>query len=245
MYDHILSWLSLIIGIIGSVGGVKYLFDLYNRRVKNSTFFKIFDIKKEDKIIIVLPTQPGFPDSPNIPTTHEDLMALVVIIAQFIKHGVEHEIKLHNALSQEEKSENLFLICGPVGNTITKELLYTVDLPYKFVKKGDEWKIIDKKGNISHGDVKYGEMDFAITAKLPNPWQHPKRSTNIYLAAGIEGLGTWGGAQYLVDETVSLYKDLLAESSRDSHVSFVAVIQSESNGPKMPAISRLHTKLFR
>ena len=228
--DDVIKAMELI-GSGVTIGGL--LVHVYDNKLQHwlidRNFWNIFDLAKNEKIILVMPTAETFtsksPLDPNTITTIEDSMAMSSIISAFLDHGIEPKIKVHTEITEQDKEEHLILICGPVGNKITKELFTTrtMRFPFRFFYNGKSWEIKDENGDVVHPE-KNSTKDYAIMAKLSNPWshEHPKK---IYLAAGIEGLGTWGAGCYLSKKVTGITKELKwrRASERSNFMSVVSV----------------------
>jgi hypothetical protein len=235
-----------IFGILGAMSGILLIKDWYNKKFRDRSFYQIYRIAKNRKVVIVCPTQSGTDASPNILTTHEDSMALAAIQNQFVEHGLSHDVRLHSDMRDEDRSEYLFLICGPAGNSLTRSFLChpSVGIPYRFSRTTDNWAIYDKDGQQAHAPPIPGQLDFAIIAKLSNPWSSPENITCVYLAAGIEGLGTWGAAYHLAKRVDDLERRLRAEKAGSSLVSFAGIIKSQSNGLYPPITTIVELKVL-
>lgn len=242
--------ISMILAVIGSIGGLLWLIERYRRWRGRKSFWKIYGIEENEKIILVVPTggkcidkdltsqnQPE--DFPNIITTIEDSRAKASILRTFLDHGIQLEVKLHSQISDQEKMEHLFLICGPVGNLVSRELLARQDVSfhYKFVKDGI-WKICDANGYQVHPEVDLINRDVAIIAKLQNPWSSSERPRYIFFAAGLEGLGTWGAAFTLSQKAEKVIQYLKGQCEVDGNSKFVGVVSvvRQINNPPLTEI---------
>ncbi|MFQ5874583.1 MAG: hypothetical protein ACE5JL_12390 [Dehalococcoidia bacterium] len=230
---------------LGAIGGSFWIQGQLDRKLKNRAFNRLFNIRPNEKLVIVCPSQSQLSVPPNVVTTHEDSMALAAIQSQVIEHGVPHKVKLHLHLDNKDKAEHLFLVCAPKSNSATRESLSypSRQLPFVFSEVGGKWVIQDDRGHQTYAPSEPGRLDFAIIAKAANPWSSQERRTFVYIAAGIEGLGTWGAAYYLATRTDDLARKLRAERI-SSATAFVALIRSEGRGNYPPVPTLLEVRVL-
>ena len=119
--------------------------------------------------------------------------------------------------------KNVFLFCSPKSNPVTRvfmdELSRTGLLEWRFVEDqaSGQWRIEGKRGHwnspsyaqeaallamnrpLSEGRVD----DYAIFARLPNPWN---LKAKVFILAGIRGLGTRGAGDFLRDNLPMIKK---------------------------------------
>lgn len=253
MFESLPTVIGLILGVLGAIGGVLWLKDKYKRNFKDSSFWKVYNVDRSDTIFLVVPSGGKCSDqegpetqltqaSPNIITTVEDSMAKGAILGSLIEKGLGQEIRLHSVLSETEKQEHLFLICGPAGNLISQSLLNNQRFlfPYKFAKDVI-WRIKDDKNSIIHPDVDSVTKDYAIIAKLPNPWSHPDYPKNLYFAAGIEALGTWGASHFLSNKTEKIIQYLEGPCRVNGKSYFVGIVSVERQN-NLPVVEITHLK---
>jgi hypothetical protein len=188
--------------------------------IRRNRFNKIFGCLRGHRILIVCPSQKQSDDLPNVLTTYEDSMAQHIIQTQLVRHGIDAKFRLHRDIKPDEKSENLFLICGPVSNIITKEFLTEVNLPFRFKRPGvdshdarnwldtRDWVIANRRDRQAHPPIADGDIDYAIIARVNNPWSGPDDQKFVYLVAGIAGLGTWGAAYFLSSRPREVFRRL-------------------------------------
>lgn len=249
-----LAIVGIILGILGSIGGILWLLEKYKKLLKDRAFWNIYDIEKNSRIILVIPTggkcfdteiesAEEYQADPNLITTIEDSMAKASILSNLIDHGIQPEVKLHTQIDDLDKMEHLFLICGPVGNLLSRELLtrHDVPFPYKFVKN-KTWEIQDAEGNPLHPEADFIKRDYAIMAKFSNPWSTSERPTNIYFAAGIEGLGTWAASYQLSTKCINITKYLTGQCDSRANSKFAAVISAERRHNFSPIVNITHMK---
>ncbi|HEU4758997.1 MAG TPA: hypothetical protein VFT91_03345, partial [Dehalococcoidia bacterium] len=115
-------------------------------------------------MLIVIPTQCDVDMAPNIPTTIEDSMAQAAIQSQFVQYGIGQEVWLHYSIPQERRAEHLFLICGPVSNSVSRALFSSqaVGIPFTFDVSDPDWKILNKYHRPAHPPPQPGVEDYAI-----------------------------------------------------------------------------------
>jgi hypothetical protein len=233
---------GLVIGLVGAPGGIVWFYDFYRRRLRGRAFWKIFGACREERLLLVIPSggkcfdvddpeKNYIPPNPNLITTVEDSMAKGLILEGMLRNGIIIDIALHTDISSTARAGNLFLICGPVGNQVSRALLSRRDLnlPFKFKRDGT-WKIVDSQGSVVHPDVDSIKSDYAIAAKLENPWAPSDRPAKIFLAAGIEGLGTWGAASLLIREPDMMVRYLTGPAKASASADFCTVLLVSREG---------------
>ena len=119
-----------------------------------------------------------------------------------------------------DKQQNVVLICSPKANLITKEIFKTKpdlikNIDFKICKEGeypDSWYIVFEGANLESPSYKQTEQysqqgkkpedevleDYALLARIPNPWNENKK---LIIVSGIRGIGTWGAARCLREHT--------------------------------------------
>lgn len=233
--------LAFVLAFFGAISGFVFLRDKY-KEIRHRDFGHLYRDTKDTGLIIVCPSQPNLNLLQGIKgtvSTHEDSLALAMLETEFRERKINHAVHLHFDLQDEEKSKHLFLICGPVGNSVTKSFLdESPDFPYGFTYINDHWIIRNQDGRQAHPDKVQNDLDFAIIAKYHNPWSRPESPTNVYIAAGIDGLGTWGAAYYLAKRTSDLQKTLRHEGGSLSASNFAGIISAKKRG-RQPPITHL------
>jgi len=246
---------GLALGVLGAIGGFLWIRDYAKRWITARAFWRIFDFHPGQRVIVVVPTggkcsDRDGPDSmpvpgPNIVTTIEDSMARSAIYGVMIAHGITPEVRLHSDLADKERAEHLVLICGPAGNCITRDLLERTDLihHYTFSRTGGHWSILDVDHSVVHSYTDGATIDYAIIAKYKNPWALAAERRNVYVLAGLEGLGTWGAAHFIATRTNILLRYLKAPGSVNSNSCFSAVATVRRDGGECPRVDevRVHS----
>lgn len=244
---------GLVLGCLGAIGGLLWVRDYVKRRLTGRAFWRIFDIDPTERVIVVVPTggkcsDRDGPDSaptpgPNILTTVEDSMARAAVYGALIAHGITPEVRLHSTISEDDLAEHLVLICGPAGNCVTRDLLARTDLfhPYTFSRDDGQWSIREADHTVVHAYTDGTTLDYAVIAKYRNPWSTERR--NVYVLAGLEGLGTWGAAQFLVTQSDVLVRYLKASRRVSSHACFSAVASVRRQGGEGPRVDNVRIKV--
>jgi len=223
----VINIISLVFGVLGSIEVVISLRKRYRVYIKRRGFNTIFGDLKHSGVIIVCPSIAVAGSGPNVRTTYEDSLALAGIQVQFAEHGIQQRVCLHSHLTPGDRMKNLFLICGPKGNSVTSKLLdHTgVDIPYRFTDNSGNCEIRNGSETATHPAFRPGEIDYGIVARVRNPWSAPDHPTTVFLAAGIEGLGTWGASHYMTNMSSELIRRLRAE--RQDVRRFAAIVESK------------------
>jgi len=214
-----------LLGGLGAIGGLQYCKYRYERHVSHRSFFKVFPVISPQRLAVVCPTQPdreGF----HHPEIHDDLVAATVVASALQRNGTQFDIRLSSQVTETERLGSMFLICGPVGNKITGDILKEVLLPLRFDKGADgRYRIVDGDGQTAHGP-QGASHDYALIAKVRNPWAD-QGDAYIYVAAGIGRLGTQGAARLLCEET-KLITQRLHEKSHTA-LCFVGVVECKGD----------------
>lgn len=231
-----LSWSAFITHSIFAAAGAAGAWAVQVLREKHAdrAFRRLYHLPLPSRsaVKIICPSQPSDLGR-NVPTTFEDSAAQALVQAALLRRRVEAGLMLHTAVSDLDKRDNLFLVCGPAGNTVTQSVLETVKLPFLFAQIAGSWKIVDRDGNVAHPDPSAPHTDYGIAATLNNPWSLEER--RIWLAAGIRGLGTLGAAR-LMTERINL---LRAHAGSRLNESFAALIEAKHAEPGPPEVAVL------
>lgn len=259
---------GLVLSALGAISGGIWLRDKFRRQISDRSFHSVFNITDSDMIVVVptggkcfdrdpngaIRTKPDFhtsllaaPDEletlrieyqPNILTTVEDSMARGLIVEAFVKHGINTDVRLHTSITEADRAKNLFLICGPVGNSVTRAVLQRKDvvLPFRFGISAEsrEWQISDAKGLPMHPLANFQTSDYALIVKLDNPFSGPGERTKLFICAGIEGLGTWGACALVVKHPDWLTKRLAHELGLKPESNFCAFVSVSREGGGLP-----------
>lgn len=246
---------GLVLGSLGAIGGLLWVRDKAKRRLTARAFWRIFDIDPAERVVVVVPTggkcsDRDGPDStplpgPNIITTVEDSMARAAVYGALIAHGITPEVRLHSTLSEDDRAEHLVLICGPAGNCVTRDLLARTDLlhHYTFFRDDGQWSIKDAEHTIVHAQTDGATLDYAVIAKYRNPWSRPTERRNVYVVAGLEGLGTWGAAYFLATQADVLVRYLKAPGRVNTHTCFSAVASVRREGGEFPRVDNVRVQV--
>lgn len=229
-----MDYFSIATGVLGSIGGVLWLADKSWKAFNDRAFSALMGKPKESGLVVVCPTQPLEPGSLNTATTYEDSLAQAEIQTQLSRRDLHHEVRLHSAINSSDLQQNLILICGPVGNSITRKLFDTYKMPFEFAKLAQQWAIVDKSRVPRYHESADPNEDNAIIAVVPNPWARPDRPTRVILAAGIRGLGTWGAAVQLSSQANSLARRLKAENVELGAPWFAGVVRVRRDESRPP-----------
>ena len=187
----------------------------------------------ESTVRIICPTQPHtFADG--IASTYEDSVAQGLVQPALLRRGVEARLVLHHSVSRDAMTEDMFLVCGPVGNSVTKSLFEANPLPFCFASVDGSWRIVDSSGDLAHPMIDGPKRDYGIAAALSNPWS--RDGNRIWLAAGIRGLGTMAAARVMTERL-----DLLRRQSaaRNLSASFAALVEATPREAGLPEVSVL------
>jgi hypothetical protein len=225
---------GLILGALGAIGGIQWINQKIRRRAERS-FRSLFLLDLVNSFVIVCPTQPATEAAPNVATTFEDSLAQAALQIELIKRGVTAVARLHLRVAEDDKRGNLILICGPVGNPLTAQLLAECRLAFEFKPTADGYIIVDRSSGAQvHPNPIHRKVDFAILARVRNPWASSSEQTWVFVAAGLEGLGTWGAAHLLASDPTGILDRLRVDGLRYKEDEFVALIESESRGDYPP-----------
>lgn len=252
----VMLMIGLILSVLGAIGGILWVKDKFHLHLRERAFWSIFTIQRTARILVVVPTGGRCVDrdspncstspAPNVITTIEDSMARACVIASLIDHGFNPEIRIHSALTAEERRENLILICGPAGNCVSRDILMRSDIPHHFTfchsEKG--WLIVDGVGKPIYNETDSVQRDYAILTKYPNPWASLGAPRTIYFVAGIEGLGTWGAASVLASHGDLLMSHLKALLQGRSMSWFSALLLVERNETSSPTIGDVQVRAW-
>ena len=220
-----LEVLGFALTLVGSIGGFLWLNGKRHEWFEDRAFRRLFGAAAKTGLLVVCPTQTSESGSPNVATTFEDSLAQAELQTRLSRRDVAQSAKLHTQISDPDWQNSLILICGPVGNSVTRKLFEELKLPYCFKQVDSSWTIADQSGTTRHFPSGSQDEDLALVAALKNPWARPERRANVYLAAGINGLGTWGAAVQLASGANDLVARLKAERIDPKHQGFVAVLR--------------------
>lgn len=144
---------------------------------------------------------------------------------------------------------NLVLICSPKRNPITSAVLRHksvrasfhcefvelfgggADIPPRWVLLFEGTKIHSPSYEQELANADCVE-DFALLAKFPNPWNP---NATILVAAGIRGYGTWGAAEFLLNNGTKLFE-------RTKGTDFAAVVKATVAGSSISSEFSDHFK---
>lgn len=221
LIDPIIQFLGIVGTIIGGYEALKRGFTFASTKIMKRHQTRVWPVRSKDKLLIVCPLQPDVTQQ-SLPTTHHDALAAMEVMLAATKRGVDAKILLASQLTDQDIRQNMFLICGPVGNAMTAKFLDRIRLPFTFKKSGGNgYVIVDGGEHVAHPTAD-SKRDFALIAKTTNPWGPP--GTWIFLAAGIHGLGTTGSASYLVTRFNQIAQQLRANGMRERD-NFAAVLE--------------------
>lgn len=223
-----------ILAGLGAIGGILWIKEYVRSRIRDRAFCFLFAIPQGNTWVIVCPTQPDADFGPNRPTTFEDSLAQAELQTELAKRGMRTAVRTHLETTENHKSGNMALICGPVGNLVTRELLSKQRLPFMFREKDSRHIIVDTSEQQLHPETVPGEVDFAILARIKNPWIAQSDTAFVFLAAGIHGLGTWGAAHLLAVRPDVVCRRLKADRFRGKDVEFAALIRVTRRGDYPP-----------
>lgn len=236
MLHEVLMVLVIVVGVAEIAIPVSHW---WRSRVRARLVKDLFPLSEQRRLIIICPSQSSAADSPNVATTHEDGLALAALLGKCVEHGIAHSVKLHTQVTDDDKAQDLFLICGPGGNTVTKQLFGTpsVGMAFHFVESSRGWNIVGNDEQPVHPTVDGRDRDYAILARVRNPWARPSHPTFVYLAAGIYGLGTWGATYYMANDAPSLAAHLrTGVGNFGSETRFAAVVEVCRQGVSSPIV---------
>lgn len=214
----IANFILAIIGAFGGVGGTIYL---YRRHIKQRRLTKFFPLLSDQRLTIVCPVRTdrkGF-HQPEIP---DDVIAATLVATMALKSDILFDIISPTQLEPSQRQGHLFLICGPIGNSLTKEVLEKYSLPLRFGQsKNGKWQIVDEQGKVAH-PPQGASHDYALVAKVRNPWV-TTGDVYVYVAAGIGRLGTQGAVRFLCEDVKQIAKRLHEKSS--TATCFVGIVE--------------------
>jgi hypothetical protein len=211
----------------------------WKNRVRARLVKDLFPLSPERRLIIICPSQSNPADSPNVATTHEDALALAALLGKCVEHGIAHSVKLHTQITDDDKAQDLFLICGPGGNSVTKALfnIPSAGIGFHFLQSESGWSVVGNDNQPVHPKVDGRERDYGVLARLRNPWARPGHPTFVYLAAGIHGLGTWGATYCLSNDVPRLAGQLRSTVGRfGPDTRFTAVVEVLRQGVSSPLV---------
>src|SRR5947207_1859682 len=105
---------GIVLGCLGAIGGVIWLTDQLQTRIRARAFFELFSLS--DEILIVVPSLGR--SGPNITMTFEDALACATAQTAFVKHGLSYRVKLHTQITPDDRASNLLLIGGEIVNDV-------------------------------------------------------------------------------------------------------------------------------
>ncbi|MBZ0131708.1 MAG: hypothetical protein K8F53_03765 [Rhodocyclaceae bacterium] len=221
------SALTFVLALLGAISGMLFIKDKWKAHVADRSFRQLFATGGAP-IVVVCPTQSGVSADPNRASTFEDAMAQTYIVGALASRGSFAESQLHDNIDDRMRKSDLFLICGPAGNSITKAVFEQVNVPFVFVQVEGGWQIHEVGGGSIF--TRQETVDYAIVAAIRNPWNS---SSRVWIAAGISGLGTMGAAYLLTHKSGQLEAALKAENLKlsDSFAAVAPVVQVPT-GPK-------------
>jgi hypothetical protein len=234
--------LGLFVGLIGGFSFYNWIWNRLVKRWDKKRFLNFYPTKnKEERLLIVVPTQKIYNTSPNVITTHEDAMAQAELQCEFIKYGITHDIVLdRDVTDQLLRERNIILICGPGGNSITKKLYNhnSHGIPVNFLNKNGAWSIINPDKHPWNRDKAVTGTDYGILVRTNNPWSRQNNLNKwLILGAGIEGLGTWGAIHVISQKTKELWGELKSKKVDKSNPRFWAIIKATRNKSQSPTTS--------
>lgn len=234
--------IGLFLGLIGGFSFYHWMGIRLVKRWEKGHFLKFYRTgNKEERLLIVVPTQKIYDTSRKAITTHEDAMAQAELQCEFIKYGITHDIVLDiNVTDQLLRERNIILICGPVANSITEKLYNhnSHGIPVKFANKNGAWSIINIDGHSWNRDKTATDTDYGILVRTSNPWSRSHNLNNwLVLGAGIKGLGSWGAVHLISQETKALWRELKSKKVDKSNPHFWAIIKASRNESQSPTTS--------
>lgn len=157
--------------------------------------------------------------------TTADKVAEQLLIAALDRLEIEATVSVARKLVN--RSQNLVLVCGPGGNTLSGELLRKKSLPFRFEKsRSGEWVVTSTEKHAGpYARKADGSNDYAMVLRMANPWS--KGPHLIYLAAGITGSGTYAAAQLLTRQPSSILEQL-AHRGIDKADPFAALLECDT-----------------
>jgi len=220
--------MNVILAMLGSIGGLLWLIELFRKKVQSRAFFSLFPSNQE--VVIVVPSlgQSG----PNITMTFEDALACATVQAEFIRHAIPYRVRLHTQVSNEDRAANLFVIGGEVVNQVMAAAASAIRLAVRAEPTPSGTQIRDHTGHVVHPAIRGGETDCAMIGVLRNPWSDDPYK-RVYVAAGAEGIGTWAAALQLTTASASLLERLRALNVSPKDY-FQAIFDVRVNGHQRP-----------
>ena len=165
----------------------------------------------------------------NVHVTFHDMLAANYAERALTLAGVGDERIFIETISSTHRPDaivtnHLVLICSPKANAYSRAAIeslsqtYGVDLKFElFSTDPDRWQIVFK--GAPYPSPTYAEVielkakgrseaegpltDFAVLGRIRSPWNPNSR---VLLISGLRGIGTWGAARYLRDNTPWLAK---------------------------------------
>lgn len=199
------------------------------RRTVDRAFHILFSDILTNSVNIICPIQRVGTNVPNI-TTHDDLLACIEIVVPLTERGISFKVALPDDVKEVDKKRDLMLICGPVGNAMTEEFFNTYTAPYRFIEDENGKLVLENSITRAKFSPSGGEFhDFALIAKLPNPW-NMGTGCHVYIAAGIHGLGTRKSAEYLMKNAPEIVKTI--RKNRQVPKNFAAILECTSASDK-------------
>ena len=117
-------------------------------------------------------------------------------------------------IRKKNLKRNLILIGGPFHNSVTRQLLFSnnINMPFSF---DEDANLIytDEKGKetrfcpeISNGEKKFFEKDYALIINIKNPLVSTKRILSIM---GCRSVGCYGAALFLCNNIHNIKKEIV------------------------------------
>lgn len=182
------SLLSLITVIVTAASWALW----FRRRMVSQNALELLlniDLMRKHGCTIVIPSRSAAADIGPSRITNGDIQAAAAFRTTLRNLQIKALEKYDDQVTDEDKLKNLILICGPAGNSVTKQAFERcVNHPHKFERsEGGDWRIQStSSGTLWHTTTKRVD-DRAIFVRRSNPWN---THTQMLIIAGIGELGT-------------------------------------------------------
>jgi len=206
---------------------------------------RLLDFNWDHDVVFVLPTLlAGSP--PRQAVGIEDVHAIEALskglVANVARPGLQIEVEFADDLfSLEDPTalrRNLVAVCSPRRNSFTGVVLRHPSTRQLFTchfGEAQQPKTREHGRFLNIDDQTFWSLDenpnedYALIAKIPNPWIE---SLSVVIIAGTRGLGTWGGGELLRTKSDELH-------TRTNGGNFVAVAKVEAEkSMAVPSLTR-------
>ncbi|TXI27590.1 MAG: hypothetical protein E6Q60_09295 [Nitrosomonas oligotropha] len=237
-FSFITIAISLITGVIGTFIAIA-IQKAYKRYQERNPFLTSMGIKHSSPTYIVIPKRALLDNNETNQAvrdhvTFEDMLAANYVERALTLAGLEQK----NIIVSSSRDflddagatkQNIVVICSPKENEVAEKVFSKIEEKYliqlsfeKHPANPKEWVIIfdgatyESPSYKQDAEMKEEKSDYAVIARIRNPWNAEK---SVILLCGIRGIGTWGAARYLRDKA----SELCNRSKRGDFIGIVKV----------------------